>query len=124
MREYNFVRAGIGGAVGKISAFRPQGPQFDPRLYQDLNIFVTSFPPTEAKVSSYQMLVAFTYPERMELALAKKKGSTNIKISGEPGSLRLEDRDLINCVNQARSLTILHNLSLNSTMDQAKEIFR
>ena len=25
------------GAVGKISAFRPQGPQFDPQLCCDLN---------------------------------------------------------------------------------------
>ena len=30
-------RAGAVGAVGKISAFQPQGPQFEPRLYQDLN---------------------------------------------------------------------------------------
>ena len=29
--------AGMVGAVGKISAFRPQGPQFDPRLCRDLN---------------------------------------------------------------------------------------
>ena len=27
-----FYRAGVVGAVGKISALRPQGPQFDPRL--------------------------------------------------------------------------------------------
>ena len=31
------------GAVGKISAFQPQGPQFDPRLCQDLNICQTFF---------------------------------------------------------------------------------
>ena len=29
--------AGMVGAVGKISAFRPQGPQFDSRLCRDLN---------------------------------------------------------------------------------------
>ena len=29
--------AGVVGAVGKISALRPQGPQFDPRLCRDLN---------------------------------------------------------------------------------------
>ena len=28
----------IDGAFSKISAFRPQGPQFDPRLCQNLNI--------------------------------------------------------------------------------------
>ena len=33
------------GAVGKISAFRTQGPQFDPRLFLDINICATSFPP-------------------------------------------------------------------------------
>ena len=32
-----FYWAGAVGTVGKISAFRPQGPQFDPRLCQDLN---------------------------------------------------------------------------------------
>ena len=31
------LRAGMAGTVSKISAFRPQGPQFDPRLSQDLN---------------------------------------------------------------------------------------
>ena len=31
------------GAVGKISALRPQNPQFDPRLCQDLNICETFF---------------------------------------------------------------------------------
>ena len=29
--------------VGKISAFRSQGPQFDPRLYRHLNICATLF---------------------------------------------------------------------------------
>ena len=31
------------GAVGKISAYRPQGHQFDCRLCRDLNLYVTSF---------------------------------------------------------------------------------
>ena len=34
---------GLVGAVGKISAFRPQGPQFDPLLCRNLNICVTFF---------------------------------------------------------------------------------
>ena len=29
--------AGLIGAIGKISAFRSQGSQFDPRLCRDLN---------------------------------------------------------------------------------------
>ena len=38
-------RAGMVGAVGKISAFRPQGPQFDPGS-AEIRIFVRpSFPP-------------------------------------------------------------------------------
>ena len=38
-------RAGMVGAVGKISAFRPQGPQFDPGSAK-IQIFVRpSFPP-------------------------------------------------------------------------------
>ena len=38
--------AGVVGAVGKIPAFQPQGPRFDPRLCQELNSFVRlSFPP-------------------------------------------------------------------------------
>ena len=41
--EFNIL-AGLVGAVGKISASQPQGPQFDPRLCQDLNICVTFFP--------------------------------------------------------------------------------
>ena len=32
------------GTYGKISAFRPQGPEIDHRLCQDLNIYATSFP--------------------------------------------------------------------------------
>ena len=43
--EYVAGVAGVVGTVGKISALRPQGPQFDFRLCQDLNIYVTSFPP-------------------------------------------------------------------------------
>ena len=35
--QYLFLWAGAVCAVGKISAFQPQGPQFDPRLCQDLN---------------------------------------------------------------------------------------
>ena len=31
------------GAVGKISAFRPQGPQFETRLCRDLNLCATFF---------------------------------------------------------------------------------
>ena len=30
MTVYLLLEAGMGGTVGKISAFRPQGPQFDP----------------------------------------------------------------------------------------------
>ena len=30
--------------VRSLHAFRPQGPQFDPRLWQNLNICVTFFP--------------------------------------------------------------------------------
>ena len=39
-------QSGVGtvGAVGKISAFRPQNPQFDSRFSPDLNICVTFFP--------------------------------------------------------------------------------
>ena len=36
-RSVSKYRAGMVGAVGKISAFRPQGPQLDPRLCRDLN---------------------------------------------------------------------------------------
>ena len=32
-----FFWAGMVGAVGKITAFRPHGPQFDSRLCRDLN---------------------------------------------------------------------------------------
>ena len=39
-----FFTAGVVSAVGKIYAFRPQGPQFDSRLCRDLNICVTFFP--------------------------------------------------------------------------------
>ena len=35
--------AGMAGAVSKIFAFQPQGPQFNPWLCQDLNICVTLF---------------------------------------------------------------------------------
>ena len=35
--------AGVVGAVGKISTFRPQGPRFDPNLFRDLNICATFF---------------------------------------------------------------------------------
>ena len=34
---------GMVGTAGKISAFRPQDPQFDPRLCQDSNICATFF---------------------------------------------------------------------------------
>ena len=47
-----FVKAGMVGAVGKISAFRAQGPRFDPRLCRDLNWFVwLSFPPKLTQLS-------------------------------------------------------------------------
>ena len=42
--RFGLVRAGIVGAVGKTSAFRPQGAQFDSRLCRDLNICATFFP--------------------------------------------------------------------------------
>ena len=45
---------GVVGTVGKISAFWPQGPQFDTRLCQDLNWFVRlSFPP---KLTQFSIL--------------------------------------------------------------------
>ena len=37
------IWAGMVGAVGKISAFRPQGPLFDSRLCRDSNICATFF---------------------------------------------------------------------------------
>ena len=44
--------AGVAGAVDKISAFQPQGPQFDPLLFQGLNWFVRlSFPPKLTQLS-------------------------------------------------------------------------
>ena len=36
-------KADVVGAVGKVSAFRPQGPQFDPRLCQDSKICAIFF---------------------------------------------------------------------------------
>ena len=41
--NYGKNRAGVVGAIGKISVFRPQGPRFDPRLCQDSNICATFF---------------------------------------------------------------------------------
>ena len=42
---------GMVGAVGKISAFRPQGPQFDPGSAK-IRIFVRpSFPPKPTQLS-------------------------------------------------------------------------
>ena len=32
------------GAIGKLSATQPQGPQFDPQLCRDFNICATFFP--------------------------------------------------------------------------------
>ena len=46
------IRVGVVRTVGKISAFQSQGPQFDPRLCQDLNWFVLpSFPPNLTQLS-------------------------------------------------------------------------
>ena len=50
--SYILSWAGMVGAVGKISAFRPQDPQFDPRLCRDLNWLVRfSFPPKLTQLS-------------------------------------------------------------------------
>ena len=50
--DYFGSKAGMVGAVGKISAFQPQGPQFDPLLCQDLNWFMRlSFPPKLIQLS-------------------------------------------------------------------------
>ena len=50
--------------IVKISAFQPQGPQFDPRLCQDLDICATSFQPKQTQlfvllgqVNEYQNLL-------------------------------------------------------------------
>ena len=46
------TKKGVVGAVGKISAFRSPGPQFDPRRSQGLNWFVPlSFPPKPTQLS-------------------------------------------------------------------------
>ena len=48
---YISIRAGMVGAVGKVFAFRPQGPQFDPGS-AEIRIFVLpSFPPKPTQLS-------------------------------------------------------------------------
>ena len=44
LQRHLFTRAGMVGAVFKISAFWPEGPQFDPSPIRDLNICATFFP--------------------------------------------------------------------------------
>ena len=52
MKFWKQFRAGVVGAVGKISAFLPQGSQLDPWLLQDWNWFVRlSFPPKLTQLS-------------------------------------------------------------------------
>ena len=41
--KYETYRAGVVGAVGKISAFQLQGSRIDPRLSRDLNICASFF---------------------------------------------------------------------------------